>query len=210
MPVVVLLAAVGLQLLLADEGMQRRSNGPTSATVLTGSDLSRCSSRAATSDPRTLSKAGVRSAEKWLNNLIRDARQRSPTFAELALAIEAQRTIVYVEPRHELQAGLVGAVPKEIFHAPDGTRYARIWLLQGRPPDEMIRTIGHELQHVLEHVQPELDATTSRDRPKGTRWQDPLTGLWIVETEAARHVSEAIHRELLESGCKSESAPRPR
>jgi hypothetical protein len=141
--------------------------------------------------------AAVRSVEKWMNRLLEDAVRVSPTFDRLATTIEQYRAIVYVEPRTVLEGGLVGAVPRSVLRAPDGTRYVRVWVLQGRSPDEMIETIGHELQHAIEILDIEMNTNTAKELSGATRNRDPISGVWMIETDAARQPSEAIHRELL-------------
>ncbi len=111
----------------------------------------------------------LRSVEKWMNRLIDDGLRRSPTFARLAGSIEKHRAIVYVEPRNALKAGLLGAVPPLVTRTPDGIRYMRVWVLQGRQPDEMIETIGHELQHVLELLETEGTGDASDARLNTSR-----------------------------------------
>jgi hypothetical protein len=139
----------------------------------------------------------VRSVQKWLNQLIDDGMRRSPTFARLVTTIAAHRAIAYVEPRDALKGGLTGAVPAAVVHAPDGTLYVRVWLLRGRAPDEMIETIGHELQHVIELIENESDDSGNDDHSNTSRSRDPATGLWMIETDAARHAGQAVHLELL-------------
>jgi hypothetical protein len=182
---VVVLAVAGLQLGLANGEPDCRSTSEAPAIVLSGGDCVQCASRSPAAALATRRAPAVRSGAKWITRLIQNGLERSPTFLRLARAIEKHRALVYVEPRSVLRSRLLGGVPRLIIQAPDGTRYARVWVLQYRPPDDIIKTIGHELQHVVEL----LEGEEARDH-------ESTTGFRIIETEAAQDVAEAIHREL--------------
>jgi len=194
---VVTMAVVGLQVGLALGGARCHADAETRTFGLSTLHSSQWVPRGESCGLPTRRALAVRSVEKSLNRLIDDGRRRSPTFARLAETIDEHRAIVYVEPRDVLKAGLTGAVPSVIIQAPGGMRYVRVWILRGRPPDDLIETIGHELQHVIELLETEADDTVSDHLSDTTRSRDPATGLWMIETDAARHAGEAVHLELL-------------
>ena len=138
----------------------------------------------------------LRSGEIWLNRLIDAGLRRSQTFATLTASIEAHRAIVYVESRDASRANFKGAVPTSVVRTPDGTRYLRVWVLRGRAPDDMIATIGHELQHVVELLEIDDGDVASGFPVTTTVAFDPRTGRRTYETDAAIQVGVAVRREL--------------
>ncbi len=129
-------------------------------------------------------RAMVRSHEKWLTRLIDDGLRRSATFAALVATIDGYRAIVYVEPRTTMKGNLTGAVPVHVVRAPGGTRSLRVWVLQRRSPNEVIATMGHELQHVIELLESGADEGASVPPSTTTTALDPATGCRTFETDA--------------------------
>jgi len=198
MMLAVIMTIVALQAGLAIHYSRVYADAESTRFGLSASRSSRCALGLDESIVRR--RIAVRSVEKWLNRLIEDGIRRSATVTALVATIATHRAIVYIEPRDSLSGGLTGAVPAVVVRAPDGTRYARVWLLRGRAPDEMIEVIAHELQHVIELLEIEAGERSSKDQRQTTSFPRFPTGFRMIETDAARGVGEATHRELLECG----------
>jgi hypothetical protein len=84
----------------------------------------------------------------WLAARLHEAIGRSPTFRRLVDAIDGSDGIVYVEHGwcgHEVRACLAMTV-----HVAGPNRILRIAVDTHREHDELLASIGHELQHAIE------------------------------------------------------------
>ncbi len=103
----------------------------------------------ATTTLLTTTDRRVRSGDARIQMLMMKGVRRSVTFASLITALSATDVIVYIEPVRHLPPLLSGRMLL-IPHAPGGPRYLRIQVMTHTSGNDLIATIGHELQHALE------------------------------------------------------------
>lgn len=104
-------------------------------------------SRSASSSIRGVQTAGLAVA-----GLVIDGRERSPTFRKLLGEVDESDWIVFVQTGSCRVPGVVGCLLHQIGTF-QGRQYLRIVISGGtRSDDEVIATIGHELQHAVEVV----------------------------------------------------------
>jgi len=96
--------------------------------------------RATAGDVRPLQERGTRVLAK--------GSDASMTFRQLIDRIAQSDVIAYVDLAPYEEPGLEGAL--EFVATVGGARYVRVWLQPRRTDDELIVTLGHELQHVVE------------------------------------------------------------
>ncbi len=90
--------------------------------------------------------ARVRGADQRARSLLQEGASRSGTFRALLEALDRSDVIVYVQT---LSLDRPGALL--FVSASSGVRFLRILVRAcGRPDDEMIAWLGHELQHAVE------------------------------------------------------------
>ncbi len=90
----------------------------------------------------------VRGAGELAAALLDDGAHRSYTFAHLLDAIERSDVIVYVELAPDLPVSLAGRLM--LAGCAHGQRYLRIQIAPAGSPEDLIATLGHELQHAVE------------------------------------------------------------
>jgi hypothetical protein len=90
----------------------------------------------------------VRPVDGRVSGAIADGLRRSPTFANLVLAVNSSDVIVYIETVREMPPSLVGRLL--IAPGSSGQRYLRIQISFVPCGNDLIAVIGHELQHALE------------------------------------------------------------
>ncbi len=90
----------------------------------------------------------VRGVGALIRTLLDDGAHRSLTFARLLDRIERSDVIVYVEAAPALPISLAGRLM--LAACAHGQRYLRIQIAPAGLPEEMIATLGHELQHAVE------------------------------------------------------------
>ena len=136
----------------------------------------------------------VRSESPWIRDAIAEGRERSPTFHRLVAAIDATDGVVYV------QEGRCRRSVRACLHLSIGVagpyRFLRVLLSTRKAPGcELIASIGHELQHVLEvlsdpGVRSSQDMYVFFDRKKPAGWRDAF------ETDEAEEVGMLVSREV--------------
>ena len=90
----------------------------------------------------------VRTTDAYLNALLRDAVETSPTIRALVDRLEHSDVIVYLIRENLSAAGLEG---KTTFIAARGNvRYLRIGIAWERAPRRHVAAIAHELRHAVE------------------------------------------------------------
>jgi hypothetical protein len=90
----------------------------------------------------------VRTADVFLQKLLRDGVVTSPTLRKLVARLQASDVVVYLSRDRNLQTPLEG---KTTFTTAAGSvRYVAIGVAWGRIPTLTIATIAHELQHAVE------------------------------------------------------------
>jgi hypothetical protein len=136
----------------------------------------------------------VRSTQERIQELLDEGSRRSPTFAALRETLESSDVIVYVQAVGSLSAALNGRLA--FLRAGNGKRYLRIEVRQELQREQMLSTIGHELQHAVEIA----GATEVRDT-------DSMTGFYrrvgvagptpsAFDTLAAREMGRRVRGEL--------------
>ena len=120
---------------------------------------------------------------------------RSPTFRRLVDAIDTSDGIVYVEHgkcRSGARSCLMGSITVN-----GSSRILQVRIQKTQLEDNLVVSLGHELQHAIE-VLSEPSVTTSAEM----RWLFEKIGIrsgGVFETRAAERVSDEIHRELAAS-----------
>jgi hypothetical protein len=136
----------------------------------------------------------VRAVDGRVAAALAEGVRRSPTFARLIATIQRSDVIVYVESLHTLPASISGRM---ILMA-NGTRfrYVRVQVSQGLPPDQLISTIAHELQHaveVAEHPHVRSDAALIE---LYRRIGAGSSTMFSYDTEAAVRIGAQVRKEL--------------
>lgn len=99
-----------------------------------------------------LAGARIRCVGPIATGLVKEGRERSPTFRKLVEELEASDWIVFVQRGSCRLAGVTGCLLHQVGSY-DALRYLRVVVSEPfGSDDEMIATIGHELQHVVEVV----------------------------------------------------------
>ncbi len=134
----------------------------------------------------------VRSDVAQIVNLIAEGRDRSKTFRQIVLAIEATDGVVYIEPGR-CHDGAKGCLLHRIS-AVGESRY--LWIavdLKDTPANLMVR-IAHELRHALEI----LSDASIRTVPQMLRFYQPqgVPSRRSYETAAALAAGAAVRDEL--------------
>jgi len=138
----------------------------------------------------------VRTTDRYVQQLLAEGLDRSPTLHALMGGLEATDVIVYIQPVSELPGTVAGRLLMVPYR---GTgRYLRIQVALGRSPSEMIGLIGHELRHALEiaearDVRNEKDLVMLYERI-GDRSHEALHQ---YDTAAARLTGQRVQRELV-------------
>ena len=151
----------------------------------------------AADDPEDWRFARVRPQDPRLVELLRAGVARSATFRSLVNRLEAGNVIVYVSLTQTMKSGLAG---KLTWITKAGNfRYLKATLNMEQTADQMIATLGHELQHALE-VSADEDVTDQRSLMSlymriGRPSHAGQTVAW--ETEAARDTGWQVRRELV-------------
>jgi hypothetical protein len=135
----------------------------------------------------------VRGTGAYVNELLRDGFHRSPTFAHLMSRIERSDVIVYVELMPTLPPGLDGRL--SLSSRAHEFRYLRIQLAPRGTFDEMIATVGHELQHAAEVA----EAPDVRDQSAFVALYERIglrSGWHQYETVKAQAAGRQVRKEL--------------
>lgn len=140
----------------------------------------------------------VRTVDARIGRALADGLERSPTLAQLVLALERSDVIAYVEFAIEMHPSLAGrmlltATPQ----GPRGLRYVRIQIAPSLRGNELTAIIGHELQHALEVAEsPEVRdeaGLVALYRAIGR----PERGGERYDTIAAQHAGRRVRTELI-------------
>jgi hypothetical protein len=137
----------------------------------------------------------VRTTDRYIQRLIAEGIDRSPTLHALVARLEATDVIVYIEPVTQLPPTIDGRL---LLLPYGGTqRYLRIQVTIGRSPTDVIALIGHELRHALEvaeardvHDEKALIALYKRIADRAS------DALHRYDTSAARLMGRRVQREL--------------
>lgn len=137
----------------------------------------------------------IRSSDGALVALIDQGIKRSPTLQRLAATIEASNGIVYVEPGNCAQGVRACLAMWMVLSGSD--RIMRVIVDRKRLDSdlELLRAIGHELQHVVEVLTEEPAITDGTKMFFFYRRHAP-TGRDRFETPAATAAGEAVLKEL--------------
>lgn len=135
----------------------------------------------------------VRAVDSRTSAALADGARRSPTFAGLIAVINRSDVIVYIE-----SSPMPAAISGRMMLASTGTgaRYVRIQVSDRLLPEDLISTIGHELQHaveVAEHPEVRSDATLiALYRRIGAG----RSTLFKYDTDAAVQIGAQVRKEL--------------
>jgi len=145
----------------------------------------------------------LRSSDPRLSGLIEVATEQSATFRTLAAAIQASNGIIYVEPGscgHGVRACL-----KIWMQVSGPTRFLRVVIdMANRSNDlEILRSLGHELQHVVEA----LGDPTIKDGPTMFNYMKRMapTDNNRFETTAAVGVGNSVYDEMRQAARRAKS-----
>ena len=141
----------------------------------------------------------VRAAQPELRELLGEGLRRSETFRHLVDDIHRSNWTVYLQPGPCPVKGAVACL-LHVIGEREGRRYLRVLVsYKGRHPDNVIATIAHELQHVVEVTEASAitDTTAIQElfRAIGTiRLRDAYQTAY--ETDRALAVGARVQREL--------------
>jgi len=151
-------------------------------------------------------EARIRPQDPRLTVLLRDGMTRSATLRALVDRIEASNLIVYVSLSPVMKPRLAGKLTW-MTRAGD-FRYLRATINTEQTSDQMIATLGHELQHAVEVLQDESvsDQRSLQELYKriGRPSYSGVTAGW--ETSAAQETGFQVRRELLSAAATMKSA----
>lgn len=137
----------------------------------------------------------VRSHERQLREAIAEGYARSPTFRALVDATEELSCVVYIATAVTLSQGMRGA----LLHQSGGRRempILRVLVKANLSRDEVISTIGHELQHVVEAIEGAARTGVEMITLFEKLDSNPTTGKRTYETDAAVQVTSKVAGEL--------------
>ena len=136
----------------------------------------------------------VRAVDSRASVAIADGLRRSPTFAGLIAAINRSDVIVYVESVHTLPATIAGRMLLSTKNS--GFRYVRIQVSKRLIDEELISTIGHELQHAIEVAEHPHVHSAAALIELYRRIGAGSSTFQRYETEAARRIGALVRKEL--------------
>jgi hypothetical protein len=139
----------------------------------------------------------VRAQDGRIAKFINDGVKRSPTLRALVDRIEASNVIVYVGAKPLMKTYLSGTLS---FVTTAGSfRYVRAAINADLLPDQMIATLAHEFQHVVEVIDaPSVvddDSLVKLYRRIGVASSERQQTKW--ETTAAQAMGAQVRRELM-------------
>ena len=135
----------------------------------------------------------VRTAHPYVESLLRDGFQRSPTFARLLVRLERSDLIVFIESQIPLPPGIEGRLV--MLSAAHGVRYVLIQIGTGDSLMDAIALLGHELEHANEIA----DAREVVDMSGFVALYERIgvkNGWHQYETKMAQEAGRQIRREL--------------
>jgi len=137
----------------------------------------------------------VRTTNGYVQRLLREGLDRSPTFRAIVTRLESSDVIVYIETVESLPPALAGRLV--LLPIASTQRYLRIQITTGASPNELISLIGHELRHALEVAEaPEVrddSGMIELYRRIGERGRAEH----LFDTLAAQAVGKRVRHELL-------------
>ena len=138
----------------------------------------------------------VRTQDDRLTQLLRVGSARSATLRALVDRIEASRVIVYVAINPQIKPNLSGMLTW--MTQAGGYRYVRASISNDLSSDQMIATIAHELQHVVEVIEDETvndeNSLVALYRRIGQQRGHSSPSRW--ETDAAQQTGFVVRKEL--------------
>jgi hypothetical protein len=123
----------------------------------------------------------VRAVDSRTSAALTDGVRRSPTFASLIATINRSDVIVYIESVHTLPSMIAGRMI--LASTGSSVRYVRIQVSERLVLEDLISTIGHELQHAVE-VAEHADVRTGG------------ATLYRYDTDAAVRIGAEVRKEL--------------
>ena len=135
----------------------------------------------------------VRAATPYIESLVKEGFNRSPTFARLLARIEHSDLIVYVEGGTQMPAGIEGRLM--MLPRAHDTRYVRIQIDTNNSLADTIALVGHELQHANELA----DAPDVTDQTGFVALYERIgisSGWHQYETLDAQETARQVRREL--------------
>ena len=144
----------------------------------------------------------IRSIDASVQALLADGYRRSPTLQRLAVDVARTDGIVYFQSAHCPVRTLRACLLHTILDAGD-FRYLWIRIKPDEPPDEMVASVAHELQHALEvlsqkWIRNRWDLLTFyRSAAAGAFGSTPLGSMFTsYETTAAIEITGKVRSEL--------------
>ncbi len=151
-------------------------------------------------------EARIRPQDARLVAVLRQGAERSETFRALVDRIEASNVFVYLALSPVMKSSLAG---KLNWMTRSGEyRYLRATINTEQNPDQMIATVAHELQHVVEVIEDEQVSDQRSLQELYKRIGRPsISGVatgW--ETEAAQQIGVRVRRELVAAAVTNTTA----
>lgn len=136
----------------------------------------------------------VRGASPRVTSALFDGVRRSRTFAGLVAGVEQSNIIAYIELVLDLPPTTDGRLM--LLSKTSGHRYVRIQVRTTLSPDQIISTIGHELQHALEIAEAPGVCDEKSMRRFYQRLGAGASHTLGFDTEAARVAGDRVRVEL--------------
>jgi hypothetical protein len=143
----------------------------------------------------------LRIADRSLLGIVSQGMARSPTLREIVAHLQWSHAIVYVSLA-AVPTGTVGLT--RFMGASDGWRYLSVELDHKLPHNDLVATLGHELQHVTEIIDaravsdgPSMLALYRRIGNERSFFQNPVPSF---ETDAAVAVGRRVYWEVFSQG----------
>lgn len=136
----------------------------------------------------------VRTTSAFLAQIVEGARRQSPTFAAMLAHIEQSDVIIYFEGIPKFEGGLRGCV--HFIGASGRFRYVRAQIKTMMTRYDVIASLAHELQHVIEIA----DHPEVRDEPSLAELYRQIgheRDLRRFETDQAQSVGRTVRAEVL-------------
>ncbi|HUQ86110.1 MAG TPA: hypothetical protein VM096_01045 [Vicinamibacterales bacterium] len=139
----------------------------------------------------------IRPQDPRLNLVLQEGTSRSETFRALVNRIEASNVIVYVAGNPLMRSSLSGALTW--MTGAGNYRYVRASISIEQPFDQMIASVAHELQHVVEVIEDEsvTDEKSLTALYKRIGQPSRAAGPLGWETIAAQRTGTQVRRELI-------------
>jgi hypothetical protein len=145
--------------------------------------------------------APLAGTDDQLRTVIREGYDRSPTFRFLVDHLVDHKTTVHVHRVPGLAVGLGACLLHQVAVADDGERLLWVLVRHNEPSDRLIASLAHELQHVHEALDADVQTGPEMERVfqrigERVGSSGRTRNYAVYETQAALDVQDRVKREL--------------